>query len=52
MSSVDQLPPALPAMWRALVRGYRAEPRLISIAFSLSLLAALPDALITTDDSY
>jgi len=46
MSSVDDLPPALPAMWRALVRGYRAEPRLISIAFSLSLLAALPDALI------
>ena len=46
MSSVDDLPPALPAMWRALVRGYRAEPRLISIAFGLSLLAALPDALI------
>ena len=46
MSSADDLPPALPAMWRALVRGYRAEPRLISIAFSLSLLAALPDALI------
>jgi ATP-binding cassette subfamily B protein len=46
MSSTDDLPAALPAMWRALVRGYRAEPRLISIAFSLSLLAALPDALI------
>ncbi|HET6473163.1 MAG TPA: ABC transporter ATP-binding protein [Pseudomonadales bacterium] len=46
MSSADDLPPALPAMWRALVRGYRAEPRLISIAFALSLLAALPDALI------
>ena len=24
MSSTDDLPPALPAMWRALVRGYRA----------------------------
>src|SRR5262245_17937835 len=46
MSSADDLPPALPAMWRALVRGYRAEPQLISIAFSLSLLTALPDALI------
>ena len=46
MSSVDDLPPALPAMWRALKRGYQAEPQLLTIAFSLSLLAALPDALI------
>ena len=46
MSSVDDLPPALPAMWRALKRGYQAEPRLLTISFSLSLLAALPDALI------
>lgn len=40
------LPAALPAMWRALVRGYRAEPWLLSVSFGLSLLAALPDALI------
>ncbi len=40
------LPPALPAMWRALVRGYRAEPWLLGVSFGLSLLAALPDALI------
>jgi ATP-binding cassette subfamily B protein len=33
-------------MWRALQRGYQAEPQLLTIAFSLSLLAALPDALI------
>jgi ATP-binding cassette subfamily B protein len=33
-------------MWRALVRGYRAEPWLLSVSFGLSLLAALPDALI------
>jgi ATP-binding cassette subfamily B protein len=33
-------------MWRALVRGYRAEPRLLPVAFGLSLLAALPDALL------
>ncbi|HVH18669.1 MAG TPA: ABC transporter ATP-binding protein [Myxococcota bacterium] len=46
MSSTDDLPPALPAMWRALVRGYRAEPWLLTVSFALSLLAALPDALI------
>src|ERR1043165_9304763 len=45
MKPVDDLPPALPAMWRALKRGYQAEPLLLSIAFGLSLLAALPDAL-------
>jgi ATP-binding cassette subfamily B protein len=46
MSSVDDLPAALPAMWRALKRGYQAEPQLLTISFSLSLLAALPDALV------
>jgi ATP-binding cassette subfamily B protein len=33
-------------MWRALKRGYQAEPWLLSAAFGLSLLAALPDALL------
>ena len=42
---LDELPPALPSMWRALRRGYSAEPALLVIAFVLSLLAALPDAL-------
>ena len=46
MSSIDDLPPALPSVWRALKRGYEAEPRLLSTAFGLSLLAALPDALL------
>ena len=46
MSSIDPLPPALPAMWRALKRGYEAEPWLLSVAFGMSLLAALPDALL------
>jgi len=46
MPSTDGMPAALPAMWRALVRGYRAEPWLLSVSFALSLLAALPDALI------
>src|SRR5438552_15098832 len=45
MKPVDDLPPALPAMWRALKRGYQAEPLLLPVAFGLSLLAALPDAL-------
>ena len=40
------MPAALPSMWRALKRGYAAEPMLLSIAFGLSLLAALPDALL------
>jgi ATP-binding cassette subfamily B protein len=33
-------------MWRAVKRGYAAEPWLLSVSFALSLLAALPDALI------
>jgi len=44
--SVVELPPALSSMWRALVRGYQAEPLLLSVAFGLALLAAVPDALI------
>ncbi len=43
---LSALPPALPAMWRALKRAYQAEPRLLPVSFGLSLLAALPDALI------
>ncbi len=46
MSPRDDLPAAIPAMWRALKRGYQAEPRLLTVAFGLSLLAALPDALV------
>ena len=38
--------PRCPSMWRALKRGYEAEPRLLVVAFGLSLLAALPDALL------
>src|SRR5688572_1993584 len=33
-------------MWRLLMLGYRHEPRLMSTAFLLALLAALPDALL------
>jgi ATP-binding cassette subfamily B protein len=46
MSSTDDLPAAIPAMWRALKRGYQAEPLLLSVSFWLVLLAALPDALV------
>jgi ATP-binding cassette subfamily B protein len=46
MSSIDRLPPALPAMWRALKRGYQAEPLMLTVSFGLALLASLPDALL------
>jgi len=42
----DEAPPALASMWRALQRAYQAEPRLLVVAFGLSLFAALPDALL------
>jgi ATP-binding cassette subfamily B protein len=42
----DDLPPALPSMWRLCKLGYRHEPGLILAAFTLALLAALPDALL------
>ncbi len=41
----DDMPAALPSMWRALRRGFDAEPALLTVAFALALLAALPDAL-------
>ena len=42
----DDLPPALKSMWRLCKLGYRHEPGLLLAAFLLSLLAALPDALV------
>jgi ATP-binding cassette subfamily B protein len=42
----DKLPPALSSMWRLCKLGYRHEPGLLLAAFLLSLLAALPDALL------
>lgn len=44
MPSIE-VPPALPSMWRAVKRAHEAEPSLMLVAFGLSLLAALPDAL-------
>ena len=43
---IDDLPPALSSMWRLCKLGLRNEPSLMTAAFTLSLLAALPDALL------
>jgi ATP-binding cassette subfamily B protein len=40
------LPPPFASMWRLCKLGYRYEPGAMSSAFVLSLLAALPDALL------
>ena len=45
MFSNNGMPRAFPSMWRALKRGYQAEPGLLIVAFGLALLAAVPDAL-------
>jgi ATP-binding cassette, subfamily B, bacterial len=42
----DDLPPTLPSMWRLCKLGHQYEPSLMRVAFTLSLAAALPDALI------
>jgi ATP-binding cassette subfamily B protein len=42
----DDLPPALPSMWRLCKLGYRHEPGLMLFAFGLALFSALPDALL------
>ena len=43
---IADLPPALSSMWRLCKLGYQHEPGLMFTAFVLSLLAALPDALL------
>src|SRR6516164_6108168 len=42
----DQLPAALPSMWRLCRLGFHYEPALMGVAFILALAAALPDALL------
>lgn len=42
----EGLPPALSSMWRLCKLGYRHEPRLMFVAFVLSQLSVLPDALL------
>jgi ATP-binding cassette subfamily B protein len=45
-SKPEALPPALSSMWRLCKLGYQHEPALIVVAFTLALVAALPDALL------
>jgi ATP-binding cassette subfamily B protein len=45
-ATIEPLPPALSSIWRLCKLGYRHEPALIVIAFTLVLVAALPDALL------
>ena len=42
----DELPPSLQSLWRTLVIGYRAEPRLLLASFAVTTISVLPDALI------
>ena len=42
---LGDLPPSLPSLWRTVRIGYRAEPRLLAVSFLMTVVAALPDAL-------
>ena len=46
MSSRDDLPPALSSMWRLCKLGYSHEPGLLAFALAMSVLSAVPDALL------
>ena len=46
MSGSDDLPRAWPSLVRIVRLGYRAEPKLLLAALALTLLGALPDALL------
>jgi ATP-binding cassette subfamily B protein len=45
-TKLGAMPGSLNSLWRAITRGYAAEPSLLSISFGLALLAAVPDALL------
>jgi len=44
-ADTDEMPPGLASMWRLCRIGYEHEPRLLLAAFALSVLTAVPDAL-------
>jgi ATP-binding cassette subfamily B protein len=44
--SPETLPPTIPSLWRTIKLGYRAEPRGLALAFTMTVVMALPDALI------
>lgn len=45
-SSPNEVPPALTSMWRLCKLGYSHEPGLLGFALAMSLVAAVPDALL------
>jgi ATP-binding cassette subfamily B protein len=45
-AKLEALPPALSSMWRLCKLGYHHEPGMLLASFLLTLLAALPDALL------
>ncbi len=45
-TTLDEMPGSMPALWRAVKRGYAAEPSLLSLSLGLALLSAVPDALL------
>ncbi|HEV3312626.1 MAG TPA: ABC transporter ATP-binding protein, partial [Chloroflexota bacterium] len=45
-SSSDDMPSGLSSLWRLCKLGYRHEPWLLVVAFTLALVAAVPDALL------
>jgi len=45
-SGREELPPALSSMWRLCKLGYTHEPRLVVVVVTLTLVQAVPDALI------
>ena len=44
--AIQAMPGGWEALWRAMKRGYAAEPSLISVSFGLAMLSAIPDALL------
>jgi ATP-binding cassette subfamily B protein len=46
MKRSDDLPPAVESLWRTMKLGYRAEPKGLVLALTMTVVMALPDALI------
>jgi ATP-binding cassette subfamily B protein len=44
--SPDDMPPALSSLWRTVKLGYRAEPRGLVLAFTMTIATAIPDVLV------
>lgn len=45
-TAISDMPPALRSLWRTVRLGHRAEPKLLTLAFAMTVFTALPDALI------